>query len=174
MILFYCAIGFAIVFFIWDFKDFGSFLDSFLFGALGALVGTLVGLIFLLIGNASIATMPVDKLEIEYSDPIELVSLKDSFGLEDGRYLFGGYFDEELKYIYVYDDPVNGMKIEKIKANSSYIKYLEDDTNPYIQPWRYHHKNKIIDHLFGGTFIKYTIYLPAGSVIEDTYQIDLE
>ena len=177
MIIVYCSILGFIICALYEARSWGSWNfdgDSILSGLIGLLVGLVVGLGAFVIGDSIIYNTFEDKLEIEYCEPIELVSLKDSFGLEGNNYLFGGYFSEELKYVYIYNDPMRGMQAEQIEANNAYIKYLTDNTTPYLQPWRYRAPNDFVNHLFGPSAIHYTFYLPSGSVIEDTYQVDLE
>ena len=177
MIFFICIIiGFligAICYAVeWGYLD----IEGFLIGITGAFVGLLVGFIVLLIGFLCFdGIAQEDRVIKEVGNPIELIALKDNFNTHGSGFIFSSYVDEDLYYIYIYEDEQRGMSTNKIKADSAYIKYLEDDTTkPYIQEWMEESNNAFLNWLFCWGEYGYTIYLPQGSVIENVYEINLE
>lgn len=149
----------------------------------GAILGGITGIvfdfvIFLVVGLICFGIMSCydeAKCDVIYDTKTELIALKDDGMISGHSFLGSGYIDEELKYVYIYEDPVKGMKAEKVDADYAYIKYIEENETPYIQSWHMEPKNGFVDFMIGdfaNTY--YTIYLPEGSVITDTYNIDLE
>ena len=152
-------------------------------GILGAILGGLAGilfdfLIFFFAGLICYVIMSCyddAKCDVVYDTKTELVALKDDGMIFGHSFLGSGYIDEELKYVYIYEDPVKGMKADRVDADYAYIKYIDENENPYIQSWHMEPKNGFVNFMIGdfaNTY--YTIYLPEGSIITDTYNIDLE
>lgn len=175
MIFFICIIigiivGVAVIWSDWGF----SIGETFLGAICGGFIGTLVGLIILLIGMGWFETVPNSEKNIVHDEQIEVLALKDNFNIEGSGFLLSMYVEEDLKYVYVYNDSERGMAADKIDADYAYIKYIEDNEQPYIQKWHEESKNRFIEWLFKPGYTYYTIYLPQGSVIEGTYEVDLE
>ena len=178
MILFIILIGCILGFAIWGFCEewYGRFewsciWNSLLGGVLGAFGGILIGLIVFLIGN--ICCSPCNG-PIEIQETTELVALKDNQGIEGYGFLFSGGVNDKLKYYYIYDEPQRGLTTDSVNADISYIRYVDEGTQPYMEEWVQRHENKVLWWLFGAEETGYTFYLPEGSVIQDYYQIDLE
>lgn len=156
----------------WDFDGIGG-------AFLGAVFGILIDfLIFIFIGLICMGVMSCydeAKCDVVYDTKTELIALKDDAMVSGHSYLGSGYIDEDLKYVYIYEDPVKGMKAEKVDADYAYIKYIAENEAPYIQSWHMKPKNGFVNFMIGDFCTTYyTIYLPEGSVITDTYDIDLE
>lgn len=167
IILIGCIIGFAI----WGYCEERYILDS-LYGAfLGAILGSLVGLLICLMGN--LCCGPCNG-PIEIQETAELVAIKDNLGIEGYNFLFSGSVKDELKYYYIYEEPQKGLTTNSIDADISYIKYVTEGTQPYMEEWVQRHESKVLYWLFFAQETGYTFYLPEGSVIQDYYQIDLE
>ena len=105
----------------WDFEGIGG-------AFLGAIFGVVIDfLIFLLIGLICMGVMSCydeAKCDVVYDTKTELVALKDDAMISGHSYLGSGYIDEDLKYVYIYEDPVKGMKAERVDADYAYIKYI--------------------------------------------------
>lgn len=156
----------------WDFDGVGG---AILGGILGLLISLLVFLVGGLICMGIMSCYDEAKCETIYGEKPELVALVDNSMMSGHSYLGSGYFNENLKYVYLYEDPVKGMKAEKIDADYAYIKYISENETPYIQPWCNEPKNGFMNFMFGDfATTYYTIYLPEGSVITNTYNIDLQ
>lgn len=164
--------------FIWAVYQ-GWDLDGIGGAILGGVLGVLVDfLIFILCGLLCMGVMSCydeAKCDVIYGEKTELVALTDNAMVSGHSYLGSGYFNENLKYVYIYEDPVKGMKAEKVDSDYADIKYIGENEVPYIQSWHNEPKNGFVNFMFGDfATTYYTIYLPEGSVITDTYSIDLE
>lgn len=138
--------------------------------------GFAIGLFALGFGQTMIIdTMPADKTNIVYTDRVELIALKDSFGFDGSDYIISTHVESELKYLYVYKAGEAGNTVGYLDADRVYIRYIEENETAYFQTWMREPKNKILKCLFinNGTEY-YTLYLPKSSVIESIYKIDLE
>ncbi len=107
----------------------------------------------------------------ELVETVDLVALEDNFGLEGSAFLFSAQIDNELNYTYLYNSS-RGLTTNTINADDSYLRY--DATTPRIEKYKEHHPNNLLDWLFwpGGTF--YIIYVPEGSIVTNSYNIDLK
>lgn len=110
---------------------------------------------------------------VEVTDTIELVAMKDNLGVEGYHNLFSGHVDDELKYFYVYEDE-KGRTTGSVRADNSYIKYIDADETPYMEKCQRGNKSEFINVVFLSYETYYVFYLPEGSVIADYYQVDLE
>lgn len=119
-----------------------------------------------------------------YNYSFDIYSLKDSSVIE-GKIrgsIYGrtGYINEKMKYFFLRDYEY-GKKICYIPANKTYINY-DDESNPHItvykskdyaEGWIYKFLFDI-SPLMDDQIIRYEVFVPSGSIIEDTYEIDLE
>ena len=175
MIMLVCFIALAAGFLIYEYHEFGmiEFSDVLFSLVVGLLVAT-VSLVLMCPINVNFTDRPLEDCRITYSDEkIELIALKDNFQVEGIAFLFSSTIDDELRYTYIYETDM-GMTTQTLKANTCYIKYINDDETPYIQKWNVSHPSKFMTKMFFLSYDRYTIYLPEGSVIEEVYNIDIE
>ena len=146
-------------------------------GILGALGGALIGLMasILVIGVIYFGwylpseTLPVD----QPSEIIEIISLKDSYGIEGYIYHRRGEVDSKIEYIYLYNTS-KGMKLGEIPADEAYI-YETDDEKPCIKVYKYRPKSDFLFEAFGYKEIEYIITIPKDNgIVKNEYVIDLE
>lgn len=164
------TIGFAI------YCAFDDGIGGFFFGGMMALVlSVLFFLLGILISAGVMSCYEDESCDVVLDTKTELVALKDNEGLVGHSFLGSGYFDSDFKYVYLYEDPIRGIRMKKLDADYCYIKYVEDGERPYVQSWHRVPKGAIGRFLWG-TFstMEYTFYLPEGSVITDHYEVDLE
>lgn len=148
--------------------------SALLGGIVGAMGGLVILLIAFLIGSTYIDTLPADKYEVNYKEPITLLALQDIIGVEGSSFLGSGHFGDELQYIYLYDDNDMGIKAGELNADYTYIKFVSNE-KPYIQPWVKEPTGIIAKFLWKDMgYTHYTVYLPEGSVIINAYEVDLE
>lgn len=132
---------------------------------LGLVLGFILGLVVLIGGLNHFSELPDSEKRFEYGEMTELIALKDN--------TFLSRCGEDLKYIYFYESP-RGITYGEIDADDAYIHYISVGETPRIQEWKEYSKSNFKNWLFGIERTYYTIYLPEGSVIENSYQIDLE
>lgn len=173
MIIVYVAIICAIIGFIWGYCDCGDIFDGAIGSLMSLFIGFLIGFAVLLIGTGFYDSVPAENRETVIGEDHELIALRDNFNTEGHGFLFSSHIDEDLYYIYLYEGP-RGITNGKVKADNTYIKYLEnEDETPYIVKCMEQHKNHFLNHLWAWGEVYYTIYLPQGSVIENVYEVDL-
>lgn len=146
----------------------GHCFEDLIYVFFGGVVGLLIGFLVLLCTQFCFSDTKYDEQLVE---TIELVTLEDNFGVQGSAYLFSTQIDNELKYTYLYES-ARGLTTGTIDADDA---YLRDDTgNPRIEIYEEHHSNAILDWLFcpGGTF--YVIYVPEGSIVTNSYNVDLK
>ena len=80
----------------------------------------------------------------------------------------------ESKAIEYNEDEIRGITTNTVDADKTYIKYIDNSETPHIQKWSEVSKSKVFNWLFCPCTVRYTIYLPEGAVIENTYEVDLE
>lgn len=173
MIIFIICIIVAVGCFLWGLFEDGIFGALFL-GFVGGFIGSLFGLLIVLFGCGIFESMPAESKVIEYNEDVKLIALKDNFGASGRGYLFSSYVKDELKYVYLYEDEIRGITTNSIDADKAYIKYIDNSEAPHIQKWSEVSKSKVFNWLFHPYTVRYTIYLPEGTVIENTYEVDLE
>lgn len=173
MIMFIICIVAAVGCFIWGLSEDGIG-SAFFLGFLGGFTGFFIGLLVVLFGCCMFESMPAESKAIEYNEDVKLIALKDNFGMSGRGYLFSSYVKNELKYVYLYEDEIHGITTNSVDADKAYIKYIDNSEVPHIQKWTEVSKNAIFNWLFCPGSTRYTIYLPEGSVIENTYEVDLE
>ena len=122
----------------------------------------------------TIVLIPLSLCIIECADPevysAEKVATYDIGAIND-NYISQYYKDNGPCYSFLYSTD-NGLKIETIDADDATIVYTEED--PYIVVNNLRFVNPILNFLCGPWSTEYTIYIPEGSVIQDTYRINLE
>lgn len=173
MIIVYIAIICAIIGFIVGYCD-CSYIGDGVVGSIAFLfIGFALGMTVLVVGGLSYNDVPAENRESIIVEDHELIALRDNFNIEGHGFLFSSYIDEDLYYVYLYEGP-RGITSGKVKAENTYIKYLEnEDETPYIIKYMEQHKNHFLNHLWFWGETYYTIYLPQGSVIENVYEVDL-
>ena len=150
-------------------------IDYIALPAFCALCGLTIGCFTTILGQTIIRDMPMDKTNIVYTNRIELIALKDSFGFDGSDYIISTHVESELKYLYVYNTGEAGNTVGYLDADKVYIRYIEENETAYFQTWKREPKNKMLKCLFIDDGIEhYTLYLPKSSVIESIYKIDLE
>lgn len=118
-------------------------------------------------------------LKKPYDYSFDINSLKDTVTIEGRIYWRRGYIEENMNYFFLRDYSY-GEKMGHIPADKTYIRY-SDDENPHIRVYK--EKTCAPDWLY--TFvpvswfstdevIRYELVVPSDSVIEDTYEIDME
>lgn len=173
MIIFIICIAVAVGCFLWGlFED--GIGSAFFLGFFGGFIGLLIGLLVVLFGCCMFENMPAESKAIEYNEDVKLIALKDNFGINGQGYLFSSYVEDELKYVYLYEDEIRGITTNSVDADKAYIKYIDNSETPHIQKWSEVSKSRVFNWLFCPGTVRYTIYLPEGSVIENTYEVDLE
>lgn len=173
MIIFYIGIICAIIGFICGYCDCGDIIDGILGLIASLFIGFFLGLIVWCFGASCYETVPAENRESVIVEDYELIALRDNFNTEGRGFIFSSYIDEDLYYVYLYDGP-RGITSGKVKAENTYIKYLESaNETPYILEQREQHKNHFLNHLWVWGETYYTIHLPQGSVIENVYEVDL-
>lgn len=167
MIIVICAV-IAVIFGLWYWFSEGHCFEDLIFVLLGGVVGFLVGLLIMLCAQPLFFNAQYDEQLVE---TVELITLEDNFGVQGSAYLFSTQIDSELKYTYLYNS-ARGLTTGTIDANDAYLRY--DAKSPHIEIYEEHHCNAILDWLFcpGGTF--YVIYVPEGSIVTNSYNIDLK
>ena len=173
MIAFIICIIAAVGCFLWGLSEDGIG-SAFFLGFLGGLIGLFIGLLIVLFGCCMFESMPAESKAIEYNEDVKLIAIKDNFGINGRGYLFSSYVKDELKYVYLYEDEIRGITTNTVDADKAYIKYIDNSEIPHIQKWSEVSKSAVFNWLFCHCTVRYTIYLPEGSVIESTYEVDLE
>ena len=111
--------------------------------------------------------------EINYNmvSDTKIIALKDNQNIDGKFYVMGGYVSEDLYYYYATETKL-GYKIEKIKANNSYIKYTDEET--HIVRYKGEFANDSA-YLWGYPLCNdiYIIYCPYGTVANE-FSVDLE
>ena len=172
IMLIICIIA-AIGCFLWGLSEDGIG-SAFFLGFFGGFIGFLVGMLVVLFGCCVFENMPAESKAIEYNEDVKLIALKDNFGTSGKGYLFSAYVKDELKYVYLYEDEIRGITTNTVDADKTYIKYIDNSEIPHIQKWSEVSKSAVFNWLFCPCTVRYTIYLPEGTVIENTYEVDLE
>lgn len=173
MIVIICVVAAMAIFLIAAIREWGFEWGNFFFSFVVGLGGLLVGLIIALFASMIFSTIPIEDCKIVETDKVELVALKDNFQIEGSAFLFSSVVNESLKYTYIYETDM-GLTTQSVRADNSYIKYIDEDETPYIQTWQVRPHSDFINWLFFPGYEKHTIYLPHGSVIENVYKVDLE
>ena len=173
MIIIIATIAAWVIFLGYMIYEYGWEWSLFFLSFIVAIGGFLAGMLICLLAGGIFSGQSIEDCRIEEREQIELIALKDDLQMEGSAFLFSSVVDQELKYTYIYETDY-GRTTNSIDADKCYIKYIDEDTHPYIQKWEVMPKSDFINWLFIPSYYKYTIYLPEGSVIENVYEIDLE
>ena len=173
MIMLIICIVVAVGCFLWGLSEDGIG-SAFFLGFFGGFIGFLIGLLVVLFGCSMFESMPAESKAIEYNEDVKLIALKDNFGTSGRGYLFSAYVKDELKYVYLYEDEIRGITTNTVDADKTYIKYIDNSETPHIKKWSEVSESKVFNWLFCPCTVRYTIYLPEGAIIENTYEVDLE
>lgn len=146
----------------------GHFFEDLFWVLASGVCGLFVGFIVMMCAQSCFFNSEFDE---ELIETVELVALEDNFGLEGSAFLFSTQIDGELNYTYLYNSS-RGLTTATVDANDSYLRY--DTESPRVEVYEEHHPNGLLDWLFwpGGTF--YVIYVPEGSIVTNSYNIDLK
>ena len=146
----------------------GYYFEDFIYVPFSGVLGLLVGFLIMLLAPPCFFNTQFDEQLVE---TIELVTLEDNFGVQGSAYLFSTQIDNELKYTYLYES-TRGLTTGTIDADDAYLR--DNTENPRIEVYEEHHPNVILDWLFwpGSTF--YVIYVPEGSIVTNSYNVDLK
>lgn len=150
----------------YGFVDTTIFVESFLSGLIGLMMGVLI------CGIMAIAPIPTE--EVIVSD-VPICAMKDTMGVEGSFFLGSGSVDSEFKYVYA-TKTNKGIKIQNpIDASNAYINYIEEGEQPHIAEVDTQFSNDILNFFFCGRMKpnEIYIYVPEGT-IEEVYNIDLE
>ena len=115
---------------------------------------------------------------------LQLIALKDNMavdGYHNTRYIYRGYFDEELQYTYLYEAEGKGITSGRCDADKTYINYTKDAEQPKLVTIEYKVTNPIWKFFSANDIMgkshryEYYLYVPEGSIVaEGQYEIDLE
>lgn len=174
----------TVVWFLCEMSDFGidasDIGTSILLGILGGFIGALVGFIVSAAVCSSYASAPDfrSKYEVQSEQQIELLSMKDNFGIEGNFYLFGGHIDNDLNYIFMTQDPTTKrISVQKKEVDkNTYLNTIADTEQPYLKITTYVCKDGWMN-FFTSWFVEhrqeYDFYVPQSGVYQGV-NIDLE
>ena len=170
-ILIWCAVG-AIIGGVCGWHSFegipGIFLGAFVGFALAFL------LLLLLVGIMFAIYCRVPTMEVpEPVETIEIINLKDNYGIEGYFYYRHGSVNSELAYVYLYEVPNKGITIGEINAKDAYLNISNDET-PRVEVYITRPKSDFWYNMFGANKTTYKVYLPNDAIVRDEYIIDLE
>lgn len=167
MIIVVCAV-IAVIFGLWYWVSEGHYFEDLIWVLLCGVAGLLIGFVILLCAQPLFFDAQYDEQLVE---TVDLIALEDNFGVQGSAYLCSTQIDSELKYTYLYKS-TRGLTTGTIDADDAYLRY--DAQFPHIEIYEEHHSNAILDWLFcsGGTF--YVIYVPEGSIVTNSYNVDLK
>lgn len=152
---------------------FDNIFWTLLFGTLiAALIGIIVALLISMLG-AGIMSVWADTEWVE-TNQVEVVAVADNLGVEGQVYLYRGYIKDTLSYYYIAETEF-GLKTFSVNADDSYINYTSK--RPYMVIYEEKYTNEFWSWMFfmdSTGAQRYVFYLPEGSVITDSYEIDLE
>ena len=151
----------------------------FFLGIIGVLIACIISLLL------GMCTPDCLKGEISRTET-QLVALQDNMSYQGyrGRYVYRGYFEEELQYTYLYEEEGKGITSGQCNADKTYINYIQGDEKPKLITVQFGVVNPIWDFFTfseeelcgcGKCNSEYYLYIPEGSIVaEGEYEIDLE
>ncbi len=114
-----------------------------------------------------------------YNYSFDINSLKDTTTIEGRIYGRRGYIEEDMSYFFLRNDSY-GERMGHIPADKTYIQYNNEE-KPHISVFKektyapqWLKKLLPVNLFFTENVIRYELVVPSGSVIEDTYEIDME
>lgn len=139
---------------------------------LAVLTGLVVTLLISMLG-AGVMSVWADTEWVE-TNQVEVMAVADNVGIEGQVYLYRGYIEDTLSYYYIAETEF-GLKTFSANADDSYINYT--NKRPYVIVYEEKYTNEFLSWMFFTDSTgaqRYVFYLPEGSVITDSYEIDLE
>ena len=137
-------------------------------------VMSLISGVVSLLAVGGISTLMFTYAKTNYKiEPIERIKTTEIYALEDNAISYVRRYcsNDNITYSYIYQDEL-GMKSETIKDIPTYIQFGDKDAH-YLEEWRGRFTNKFYNWYFGDeTF--YIFIIPEGSVIQESYNIDLK
>ena len=162
-----CMLGFGL-------NGWGDWTDWVLGAILGVLVALLVGAIVL--GGGWAIACCSEQIEV-VAEPIEVLSLKDNYGVEGYFYYRHGSIDSELEYVYLYETTKHGaavIAVDSIPANRCYIREITEGEVPHIEVYHSRPKSNFLYNAYGNISIEYILVIPTDGIVKDQYIVDLE
>lgn len=156
--------------FIIEFSDAGA---GILFGIAVCLIAFIIATFIWAYVSYNYTIDYPERINSIVDEKVKLIALEDNQGIEGRAFLYSSYMKEELTYTYLYEHSTGAITSNSIKAKNCFIRYIEENETPYITYWHTEAKNKFVNWFFKPQNNYYTIYLPRGSVIENSYNIDL-
>lgn len=151
---------------IYDLKKYGYCDSETLFvSILFTLLSLVISFIIFFVGTIVVQSSP-DPInrETKTIETVNLIAVKDNI-LLTSRSSNSNY------YYYTYDTEY-GIASDKTPAAYSFIKYVNENEQPYMVHTR-EYSSQFVYYMWGLCADWYTFYIPEGSVVED-YMIDLE
>lgn len=142
----------------------------------GIFLGTMIAflLLFVLVVIMFCIYCCVPTMEVpEPIETIEIINLKDNYGIEGYFYYRRSPANSELEYVYLYEVPDKGITIGEIKAKDAYLNTSNDET-PRVEVYITRPKSDFWYSMFGANKTTYKVYLPNDAIVRDEYIIDLE
>lgn len=142
-------------------------------GGTGFIMSLLLGIASLLVvGLATIFMFMCAETNYKI-EPVERIKTTEIYALEDNivSYVHRYCSDDNITYSYIYQDEL-GMKSETIKDTHTYIQFGDKNTH-CLEEWRGRFTNKFYNWYFGDRTI-YIFIIPEGSVVQESYNIDLK
>ena len=157
-----------------DFLDWGDITSSITTGFLGFLLGGLIGLVLLMIGQIGLSSESNKNYKSELIESVELISITDNHSSNCSIYLYSYAHKDELSYTYLYRTP-KGITSNSIRADKVYLNYFNnEEEKPRVDKYRESYHNDFINWLFFLESEYYIVYVPKGSIIENSFNIDLQ
>lgn len=168
----------ALISFIWylvkEYKkysilDIGDYFMSFLISVLVAMVT---------FGCIIIASLIIDhnsNKELTVTDIKTIYAINDNSSIKGQSFLFSGYVKEELVYR-MFIEENGGKKVKEIKSSTATIYEEYENSDRYIETYRYVYTNGFVKWVLGNYTWDDTIYkihIPQGSITTE-YKIDLQ
>lgn len=146
-----------------------SWIEKFSMSFVNLIVTILATVLVVVFASGIIS--PCVKVDYNLISDTKIIALKDNQNVNGNFYIMGGYVDENLYYYYATETEF-GYKTEKVRADSSYIKYTDGET--HIEKYEPKFVNDYV-YLFGFPMqlSRHIIYCPEGTVTNE-FRVDLE
>lgn len=139
--------------------------------------------ISILIALGTVGFIIISSLIIDYNSNKELIitdsktiyAINDNTSTKGQSFLFSGYVKEELVYRIFVEEENGGKKVKEIKSTNATI-YEEENSNRYIETYKYIYTNNFVKWLLGQytwADTTYKIHIPEGSITTE-YKLDLK
>jgi hypothetical protein len=162
-----CTLGFGL-------NGWGDWTDW----ALGVIAGILVAILVcaIIFGGGWAIACCGERIEVS-AEPIEVISLKDNYGVEGYFYYRRGSVDSELEYVYLYETTKHGaavIAVDSIPANRCYIREIVEGEVPHIEVYHSRPKSNFLYNTYGNISTEYILVIPTDGIVKDQYIVDLE